>query len=172
MKFNLRPWNTSDIDALCISADNAKIARYMTDRFPHPYSKEAGERFIAITTSKENANRFRVIEIDGAFAGGIGIHPQEDIFSLNAELAYWLDESYWNKGFATKAVVEMTEYGFRTFEITRIFARVFGSNKASARVLEKAGYSFEYTIEKSIIKNSDIEDCLIYGINKLGNTDL
>jgi RimJ/RimL family protein N-acetyltransferase len=166
MEYRLRPWHSSDLDALCKYADNAKIARYMTDRFPHPYTRDAGKKFIDFVTSPENLDRFRVIEANGKFVGGTGIHPQDDVFRKNAEIAYWLAESHWNKGLATQVVNEMTTYGFKTFDITRVFARVFGTNHASARVLEKAGYTLENTIPNSIIKNNEIEDCLIYSIRK------
>lgn len=162
----LRPWEKADLDLLCRYADNPKIARYMTDRFPHPYTREAGENFIAITTDPLNAFRFKVIEIDGAFAGGIGIHLQDDVFRLNAELAYWVAEPYWNKGYATKAIADMILYSFSNYEIDRIFARVYGSNNASKRVLEKTGFRLESTIPESIIKNEKLEDCLTYGIRR------
>lgn len=160
----LRPWHISDLDALCTLADNAKIARYMPDRFPHPYNQETGKDFIAITTAPENSNRFRVIEVDGEFAGGIGLHPEADLFRLNSEIGYWLGEAFWGKGIATQAVKLMVAHSFITFKFTRIYARVFGSNKASARVLEKAGFKLESTIPDSIIKNGELEDCLVFGI--------
>ncbi|WP_370341346.1 GNAT family N-acetyltransferase [Mucilaginibacter aurantiaciroseus] len=41
---------------------------------------------------------------------------------------------------ATEAVKLLTEYAFTNFDIICIPAFIFGKNKASMRVLEKAGY--------------------------------
>ncbi|MGB0851529.1 MAG: GNAT family N-acetyltransferase [Bacteroidia bacterium] len=165
-RLTLRPWQKTDLESLCEYANNAKIARFMTDRFPHPYGQKDGENFIAITTSSDNIDKFRVIEVGGEFAGGIGIHPKDDVFRLNAELAYWVAEPFWNRGIGTEAILQMVDYAFTRFEVSRIFASVYGSNLASQRVLLKAGFDLESKIPKSVIKNEEIDDCLIYSIRK------
>lgn len=138
------------------------------DRFIYPYTEKEGKPFIeyAVNTKLLGKNLLRAIEIDGKFAGAIGLHPEEDIFRLNAEIAYWVGEPYWNKGITTQAILQTVEYGFTEFEFTRIFARTFGSNIGSQRVLEKAGFTLESTIPKSIIKNGKLEDCLVYGLRR------
>ena len=44
----------------------------------------------------------------------------------------------------------------------RLEAAVFGWNLASARVLEKAGYSLEGRLRRSVIKDGRIADSLLY----------
>ena len=41
MNYKLRAWTMEDLDDLVIFADNYKIAKFMTDQFPHPYSINA-----------------------------------------------------------------------------------------------------------------------------------
>jgi len=77
-------------------------------------------------------------------------------------LGYWLAESYWGKGIITQAIRAIVDYGFETFEIDRIFARPFGSNIASQKVLEKVGFILEARLIKTIWKNGRYEDELIY----------
>ncbi len=55
-------------------------------------------------------------------------------------MGYWLGEPFWGKGIMTEAVALFTAYIFDSFEVMRIYAGVFGSNPASAKVLQKAGY--------------------------------
>ncbi|MEJ5266097.1 MAG: GNAT family protein, partial [Bacteroidales bacterium] len=70
-------------------------------------------------------------------------------------------------GIATKAVRLITEYGFSTLGLVRIYTGVFDFNKASQRVLEKAGFNLEGIFEKSVFKNDKICDEYRYGlINK------
>jgi ribosomal-protein-alanine N-acetyltransferase len=58
----------------------------------------------------------------------------------------------------------MIEYGFKSFDITRIYARPFGNNPASQRVLEKCGFKLEARIEKNLYKNGEFLDELIYAV--------
>ena len=51
---------------------------------------------------------------------------------------------------------------FERLDINRIYARPFGSNLASQRVLEKTGFVLEARIQGAFIKNGKIEDELIY----------
>ena len=166
MEFKLRPWQMSDLPSLVKYANNLNIAKFLTDQFPHPYSEADGKKFLQMVTSAPPPIRVMAIEINGEAAGGIGIHPQEDISQKNAEMGYWLAEPYWGNGIITKAIIQMVDHGFKHFDINRIFARPFGSNLASQRVLEKAGFTFEARFEKTIYKLGKYEDELFYAIRR------
>jgi RimJ/RimL family protein N-acetyltransferase len=60
------------------------------------------------------------------------------------------------------------QYGFETFDITRIFARPYGFNIASQRVLEKAGFKLEARFEHAFYKNGEFCDELIYSVRRGG----
>jgi len=165
MKFKLRAWNIDDLESLVKFANNNNIAKFMTNQFPHPYTNAKGIVFIEFASGSNPLHIF-AIEVNGEAAGGIGIHPQHDIHSKNAELGYWLAEPYWGKGIITDAVKQMVVYGFETFDITRIFARPFGTNIASQKVLEKAGFILEARFEKTCLKNDEFVDELIYAVRK------
>lgn len=165
MQFTLRPWTINDLADLVIFANNYEIAKYMTDRFPHPYTAEAGEVFIRFATSGNPVSIF-AIDIDGKASGGIGLHPQTDVQCKNAELGYWLAQPFWGKGIITKAILQMVDYGFEKFDINRIFARPFGTNTGSQKALEKAGFTLEARFEKTFYKNGEDLDELVYAIRK------
>ncbi len=137
----------------------------MTNQFPHPYTRESGEAFIKMTT-QQSPPTILAIEINGRASGGIGLHIQTDIHIKNAELGYWLAEPYWGKGIMTKAVKHMVNYGFKNLNITRIFARPFGTNIASQKVLKNAGFVLEGKFKDTIYKNGEYLDELIYAIRK------
>ena len=165
MDFTLRPFNKNDLTNLVQSANNPKIARNLTNKFPYPYTEDHGRNFISFAT-QHKPQRVFAIDINGNVVGGIGIHPQEDILEKNAELGYWLAEPYWNKGIITRAIPQMLDYGFKNFDIIRIYARPFGTNAASQHVLEKCGFVLEARIEKNIFKNGEFEDELIYAVRR------
>lgn len=165
MNFTLRPWTINDLNDLVSFANNKEIAKYMTDQFPYPYTIEKGKAFIEYASNASPLHIF-AIDVDGKAAGGIGIHPQTDIQCKNAELGYWLAEPFWGKGIVTKAVVQMVDYGFKNFDVDRIFARPFGTNKGSQKVLEKSGFILEGKFEKTLFKNGEFLDELVYAIRR------
>ena len=68
----------------------------------------------------------------------------------------------------TAAILEMIAYGFKRMEINRIFARPFGSNVGSQRVLEKAGFILEAKLKNTIWKNDKFEDEWVYAVRRSG----
>lgn len=165
MNINLRPWSISDLDDLVKYGDNPAIERNMSDQFPHPYTIEKAKIFIANALASQPYH-ILAISIDGQAIGGIGIHLQQDIHRKNAELGYWLAEPYWGKGIMTKAIGLMVEYAFKNWPINRIFARPFGHNIGSQKALEKAGFRLEARFDKTLIKNGEDVDELIYAIRR------
>lgn len=165
MSLILRPWTLNDLPALLKYANNPNIAGNMTNGFPYPYTKSDGLKFIAFANQEEPVHIF-AIEVDGEAVGGIGVHQKTDIHCRNAELGYWLAEPYWNKGIISQAIPLMVDFAFNTYDITRVYARPFGRNTTSQRVLEKCGFSLEARLNDTIFKNGQFEDELIYSIRR------
>lgn len=165
MNFKLRPWTLEDLPSLVKYANNTKIARNLTDAFPHPYTEASGKDFITRAMAGSPTNIF-AIDVDGEAVGGIGLHPQTDIHCKNAEMGYWLAEPFWGRGIMSNAVAQMVEYVFENFDFTRIFARPFGTNLASHLVLGKAGFTLEGRFDKVLYKNGEYLDELIYAVRR------
>ena len=165
MNISLRPFNITDLDTLVLYANNYEIAKNMTNQFPHPYTLEDGRAFIEMAT-KNNPPNILAIDVDGKACGGIGLHLQGDIYCKNAEIGYWLAQPFWRKGIMYTAIVQMVDYGFKNWNINRIFARPFGTNIASQKVLEKAGFELEARFGKTIFKNGDYIDELVYAVRR------
>ncbi|MBT8393389.1 MAG: GNAT family N-acetyltransferase [Bacteroidia bacterium] len=165
MAFSIRPFVANDIESLMEYANNPKIAANLTNQFPYPHTREDGEAFITKASQLDPPTIF-TIDIEGNACGGIGLHVQSDIFIKNAELGYWLAEPYWGQGIMTKAVKHIVDYGFKNLDITRIFARPFGQNIASQKVLRNAGFVLEGKFKNTIFKNGEYLDELIYAVRK------
>lgn len=157
----LRPWRDGDQDALVRHADNPKVARQLLDRFPHPYTREDADSWIALCQSGPAGTRF-AIEVGGEAAGGVGLKLGDGNFCKTAEIGYWLGEAHWGRGIATEAVRAVTPWAFEAHDLARIQAGVFEANPASARVLEKAGYQFEGRLRQSVFKDGQLLDRLMY----------
>ena len=92
------------------------------------------------------------------------MHLQADILKKNAEIGYWIGEEYWGKGVMKEAIKKMVDYGFGHLDIVRIFARIYGNNIPSQKVIEKSHFKLEAKFEKTIFKNNEFLDELIYAI--------
>ncbi|TAE18387.1 MAG: N-acetyltransferase [Bacteroidetes bacterium] len=161
MNIKLRSWQIADVDSLAYYANNAEIAKNLTNQFPHPYTRANAEAFIGFATS-HTPTRIFAIDLDGEAIGGIGIHPQADVFEKNAELGYWLAQPFWGRGIITQAVELIVPIAFETLPIQRLFARPFGTNKASQKILEKNNFVLEAVFEKTIYKNGEYLDEWVY----------
>ena len=62
----------------------------------------------------------------------------------------------------TEAVSEFVNYCFQKFPLHRIYAEAYANNPASARVLEKAGFTLEGRLRKNVFKDGKILDSLLY----------
>lgn len=157
----VRPWLESDVTALARHANNRNVSIHLRDRFPFPYELEHARKFLDWLVAQDQPTVW-AIEVDGEACGGIGIEQKTDVERVSAEIGYWLGESCWNRGIVTEALQAVSKEMFRRFELMRIYALPFADNRASVRVLEKAGYVVEGRLHQSAIKDGKVRDQLLY----------
>lgn len=160
-EFRLRSWQSGDEASLVTQANNFNIWLNLRDIFPHPYTLEDAQAWVQFAPSFPNSLNL-AIEIDGVACGGIGLRFQTDVHRRSAEIGYWLGEAYWNRGIVTEAVKLLSAYAFRHYDICRLFAGIFPYNRASMRVMEKAGYHLEAVHRQAITKNGHTVDEHLY----------
>ncbi len=161
MAVTIRKWNESDIPSLVQYANNINIWNNLRNSFPHPYTEDHANSWVATSSVEEPLINF-AIDLDGEAIGGIGLIFNSDVYVLSAEIGYWIAEPFWGKGIATEAIRQMMEYTFYYFEVVRVYAEVFENNKASMRALEKNGFYLEGVRRKSVFKNAVLMDDYIW----------
>lgn len=162
-KFTLRHFKNGDQESLVENANNVKFFNNLKDTFPHPYTHADAEWWVNANRQTGQSTTGFAIDVNGDVIGVIGIIIGYDIQRVTAEIGYWLGENYWGKGIAVEALKQMTDYAFLNFpELVRLWAAVFEYNKASMRVLEKAGYELEGIRKKGAIKNGRVIDEYVY----------
>lgn len=157
----LRPWREDDAPLLARHADNPRVSACMRDLFPSPYMHEDARRFITMATAPSR-NILLAIEVRGEAAGGIGVHPLDDVHRGTAEIGYWLAEPFWGQGIMTDAVRALVPAVFERTGAARIQAGIFSNNPASMRVLEKCGFAREAVHRNAITKNGVLMDEVMY----------
>jgi RimJ/RimL family protein N-acetyltransferase len=157
----IRDWRENDAAGIVKYANNRNISKNLRDGFPYPYGLLDAERFLSVVKQQDPRTYF-AIATDSEVIGGIGVGLREDVHRLTAEMGFWLAEPYWGKGIMTEAVKRFTEYAFERYGLLRIFAEPYATNPASARVLEKAGYTLEGIMRANVFKEGEVLDQYLY----------
>ena len=157
----VREWAPADKPALLRFANNRAVWRNLTHRFPHPYTEADADAWFARFERHATATAW-AIEVEGVAAGGIGMEPGEGVYAKSARFGYWLGEPYWGRGVMTAAVRGTVDYIFGQFDLVRLEAPVFEWNPASMRVLEKCGFVREGVLRRSVEKDGQIIDAVVY----------
>ncbi len=83
---------------------------------------------------------------NGEFAGRGGLRRLEIEGTREVEVAYAVVADRWGQGFATEMAEAAVEAAFRRLKLASLVAFTLPSNKASSRVMEKVGFSYEREI--------------------------
>jgi RimJ/RimL family protein N-acetyltransferase len=159
--FLLRPWRGSDLDALVRHADDEQVSRGVSDRFPFPYSREDGERFLSGKVIDLGDPVFAV-EIDGEACGGIGAHAGKGERGQTAEFGYWLGRQHWGRGTMTRVVAAYTPWVMRELRLYRLYATVLAFNIGSAQVLRRNGFMEEGVQRAAVFKRGVLHDLRMF----------
>jgi [ribosomal protein S5]-alanine N-acetyltransferase len=82
-----------------------------------------------------------------------------------ADIGYVLSRSHWNRGYTTEAAIATVEWASKHEFVYRVWAVCDLKNKASARVLEKAGMQREGILRRYIVHpnvSPEPRDCFVY----------
>lgn len=158
-KFTLRPFKKSDAKSIAKYV-NDKIIYNNTLHIPYPYKLKHAKEWMDRTIPeyhKKKPSKFHLgIEINGEIVGCVSLMELQG--GHKAELGYWLARKYWRKGIMTEAVKEMVDYGFKEFDLKRIYAFAFIHNKGSQKVLLKNKFKKEGILRKNIFKDGELRD--------------
>jgi ribosomal-protein-alanine N-acetyltransferase len=163
----LRLITFEDIPDIQRLAGDKDVASQTSDsEIPQPGAEEQWFKKRQEEFEKGEAVDFVIIHRDeGTLIGAIGLgaeYKQDE----SMQLGYWIGKPYWNQGYCTEAARAVVKYGFDALHLNRIFARHFGSNPTSGRVMQKIGMKYEGTMRKAIQKWGRFEDMACYAILK------
>jgi len=111
----------------------------------------------------EEGDAHLLVCVDGDPVGTVGHRPPDDHWRT-AEVGYMLDPDAWGNGYATDALRTLTADVFSERRLHKLYARVFATNTASQRVLEKVGYTQEGTLREEGVADGERVDVYRYGL--------
>lgn len=161
----LRPFTEADRDGVFRLHASAEVMRYWDSA---PWSDPARvDRFLGRcrALAEEGSGIRAALERrdDSAFLGWIGLqHWDHD--NRSANLGYMLTEDSWHQGYASEAGQALLAWAFDAMDLNRVSAQADTRILASARVLEKLGFTLEGTLRENVIVNGKASDDWTFGL--------
>jgi ribosomal-protein-alanine N-acetyltransferase len=79
---------------------------------------------------------------NGAVVGQCGLLEKEIEGQSEIEVVYLFAQEVWGRGYATETVLALRDYAREELNISRLAALIAAENNASARVAQKAGFTY------------------------------
>lgn len=139
-RLRLRAPTSRDAEAIFAYASDPEVARFMG--WPRHQHLDDSRRFVAFAEGEWRqigVGTYLALDSDGDIVGSTGLHLATP---YRATTGYVLARPVWGRGLATELATAMVELAAR-LGLARVEADCFVEHAASARVLEKAGFSFE-----------------------------
>jgi len=117
-----------------------EVARF-TSQVPHPYPPGGATAFIEGVMAERRRGGGHVFaavdKASGSVIGCAGLDLGDD--GRSAELGYIYAPWVWGRGYATETARALVGHGFETLGLDAVLSHAMVANRASCRVLAKAG---------------------------------
>jgi ribosomal-protein-alanine N-acetyltransferase len=160
----LREFVVTDEDAVHSFAADPLVTRF-TDWGPN--SVEDTRAFLAEATAQAtNPERteFTLAAVhasSGRLIGSVAIGITS-VQHQRGEFGFVFHRDFWSQGYATEAAELLLRFGFDRLQLRRISATCHPDNRASARVLQKAGLQYEGRMRSHLFVRGAWRDSLLY----------
>lgn len=150
----LADWQPEDWLAFRPIATDPDVMRYIGAG--EPWSDARIQGFVRLQVEQSATLGFclwklleKAPEASGTLIGFCGLQPLSG--TPDIEIGWWLAKSYWGRGLATEAATAALHFGFEHVGLNRIVAIARPANRASVRIMEKLGMSFERDVVRDAI---------------------
>jgi len=139
-RLRLRRLRPSDAALIGLYASDVHVAR-MTAQIPHPYPPGLAEAYVERVLAPGARDMVWALDLGADGENGlIGLVTLRD--GEDAEIGYWVAPAFWGTGYASEAVEAVVADAARR-GLRSLHAQVFQDNLASAKVLTRAGFTYE-----------------------------
>ncbi len=144
------------IDLKPVSPSDAELIFESWGRYPQNFARltarvfmDVGdaERYLSSLFSAPESMAFHIAEPNGTVVGMV----KAIIAEHRAQVGYVVNEPFWGRGVATRAVEALVERLEANTSIFRIWATCALDNPASTRVLEKCGFQREGVLKNWVV---------------------
>jgi RimJ/RimL family protein N-acetyltransferase len=120
----------------------------------------------ADAASRADGSALRLALVPRTGGGPIGT---VSLFQLSrgnrrAEIGYALARAWWGRGVMHEALVALLDWAFDALALNRLEADIDPANHASARSLERLGFTREGVLRERWIVDGQVSDTALYGL--------
>lgn len=161
----IRPLQADDADALFAIHADAEFMQYWSEP---PWQE--------IATAHERIVRYQTALADGQYLR-LGLAPKDGgpllgtvtLFNFDdqcrrADIGYGLARPAWGQGLMHEALRELVRYAFEDLALNRLEADIHPDNLASAKTLDRLGFTREGYLRERWIVDGHVSDSAIYGL--------
>jgi len=161
----LRPWREEDAEVLYEYARDPDVGPAAGWK-PH-VDVEDSRNIIRTVLSKEGTLAVTIKALGDKCVGSVGFFPTDaEGGEGEPEIGYWIGKPFWGQGYIPEAVRELQRYIFEEMGAPRCWCAHFEENGKSRRVIEKCGFTYQYTGESGPWPSGGIRPTLFYRITK------
>ncbi len=142
--------------------NDPEVAQYDQSGFIRPMSFEEVEEW-----SQRMVEGLTFIAYDGEVPLGTCAFMNLDERNRHAELAIVIgNKDYWGKGFGTKIMKQLLDWGFYGLNLNRLYLHVFSTNKRAIALYEKMGFIKDGEMREMLFQNGEAVNLIAYGMLK------
>lgn len=167
-RLSLRPPRLEDAEPMFVGyAQDAEVTKYLQWR-PHQSIADTKDFLEICLRERQGTTAYHYTverKSDGQVLGSFNIRLNGD----SVDFGYVLAKAYWSQGNMTEALKAGVAWALAQPEIQHIWATCDVDNKASARVMEKAGLVFDGLLPKHTVHpnlSADLRDSYRYAIHR------
>ncbi len=162
---NYRSLEIGDSELFLKWSSNRDVVRYSLSWFQTPKSNQDIKDWLtSINKSTKSISLGICCGKRGQLIGYAGI---ADMSSLNQSGEYFIfigDSDYWGKGIGTEVTKTITNYGFNTLGLHRIFLSVSELNQSAVKAYENAGYIREGLLRDAAFRDGKFHNKILMSV--------
>ncbi len=162
---NYRSLEVGDSESFVRWCSNRDAVRFSLSWFQTPKSnQDFKDWLVSINGSGSNISLGICCGETKKLIGYAGI---SDISSLNKSGEYFIfigDSEYWGRGIGTEVTKTITDYGFNTLGLHRIFLTVSDLNQYAVKAYENAGYIKEGVLRDAAFRDGKFHNKIVMSV--------
>jgi RimJ/RimL family protein N-acetyltransferase len=161
----LRGPDADDVAALLSIYGDPAVARFLSEpAWTDPARAERWLQRAQAGHAEGRALQLMIVPADGATAIGTCVLFQFHDQSRRAEIGYALGRPHQGRGYMHEALRALVAYAFDTLDLRRLEADIDPRNVASARSLERLGFTREGHLRERWEVAGEVSDTDLYGL--------